>query len=307
VKIDDGPWQKNENDGDGSPFASSSTVSALGAHVVQYRSADKAGNLEPAKQIAFTISKTPASQVRDFYAAGTQWDPTEAEIGYGEKVTWHFPETEINPHNVKLIAPGEAPTGGTFVSDQVVPPGSAPVSYTFRKAGTWTFLCTIHVGMNGTVKVGEDPNPGGGGNNPPPVITPPDLGPSGGNPLPTPTATAAKLGKLPKTTLSSLIKKGVKVSSACQSGLKGKVTLALSKKQARKVGAKKALTLASKSVTCGSNGKASVTLKVSKKAKKALKKALKKRRALSASVRIQMGSGSAATSDSKTLKLTAGK
>ena len=34
---------------------------------------------------------------------------------------------------------------------------------------------------------------------------------------------------------------------------------------------------------------------------------LKERRALSASLRIQMGSGSAATSDSETLKLTAGK
>lgn len=320
VKIDDGPWQKNENDADTSPFASTSTVSALGTHVVRYRSADKAGNLEPAKEIAFTISKRPASQVRDFFAAGTQWDPTEAEVNFGEAVTWNFPKSEVSAHNVKLIAPDQdQQTGGAFLTDIAVSPGGPPASYTFRKAGGWTFICTLHAtwdpnakkwsGMTGTVKVGEDPNPGGGdggGQNPPPVITPPS--PSGNTPpIPEPTATAAKLGKLPKTSLSSLIKKGVKVSSACQSGLTGKVTLALSKQQARKVGSKKALTLASKSVTCSSSGKASVTLKVSKKAKKALKKALRKRRALSASLRIQMGTGSAATSDSKTLKLTAGK
>jgi plastocyanin len=311
VKIDDGPWQKNENDTDESPFASTTTVNALGAHTIQYRSADKAGNLEPAKSLTFVIEKPPASQVRDFYAAGNQWDPTEAEVNFGDKVTWHFPATELQPHNVWLAAPGEDPAtgGGSFISAPLMQPGSAPVDFTFRKAGTWTFLCTIHPGMSGTVKVGADPNPGGGdnggGNNPPPVDTtpPPNTGPQG-DPPPLPQATAAQLRGLPKkATLKSFLKKGLKVRSACQSGLKGKVTIGLSKGQARKVGGKKALTVASKKVTCASTGKASVKLKASKKAKKVLKKALKRKRSLVVSVRIKMGSGSAATSDRKSLKL----
>jgi hypothetical protein len=76
------------------------------------------------------------------------------------------------------------------------------------------------------------------------------------------------------------------------------------KREARKLGLKKATTLASKAVTCAANDKVTVTLKASAKLKKKLRKT---RGSAKATVRITMGSGAAATSSSETLVLKAPK
>ena len=60
-----------------------------------------------------------------------------------------------------------------------------------------------------------------------------------------------QLNRLPKTTLSKFRKQGLSITSACEAGLAGKVQVALSKKQAKRIGPKKALVLVSKRVTCG--------------------------------------------------------
>jgi plastocyanin len=300
--IDDGPWVPVQNDGGADPFTSSVKVTQEGEHTARFRSRDEAGNLEVPKEVSFTIAN-----IRDVFASGTTWVPDELSVDFGETVTWHFDEPAAGfPHDLWLVPPD----AGMFqVTNGAVMPGGAPVDYTFRKAGSWTFVCTLHSGMSGTVKVGEeqkpdpdpdpDPTPGGTGN--PPAGNGPGTDPL---PNPLPTATAAKLGKLPKTKLASFLKKGLKVTSACESGLRGKIGIKLSKREARKLGLKKATTLVTKTVTCGANDTVAVRLKPSKKLKKALKKA---RRSLTATVKITMGSGSAATSSSRPLVLSAPK
>jgi plastocyanin len=422
--VDGGAWQPSENTTTADPFTTTVAVSENGAHTVAFRSRDEAGNLEPAGSVAFTVDK-PTVIVSDVFAKGTVWDPDEFDVDFGDTVTWHFDQPDAQfPHDVWLVPPGgsPAPDGGSIfqVTNGPVLPDGEPVDYTFRKAGSWTFVCTIHSsynagsgswsGMTGAVQVGEDPNPdiappattaaldpaapGAGGTYDGPVTVTlsatdgGDANASGvagteynvdggawqqsentvgddpfttslevtengahtvqfrsrdevGNlestgqvaftiakagtggtgdtqptptptqqptptptPTPTPQATAAKLAKLSTTKLASFLKKGLKISSACESGLRGKVQVQVSKREARKLGLKKATTLASKAVTCAADDKVTVTLKASAKLKKKLRKA---RGSAKATVRITMGSGAAATSSSGTLVLKAPK
>jgi len=280
-RVDDGDWTTG----------TTVRVRSEGRHTVQFRSEDQAGNLEVPEQVSFTIAN-----LRDVFAAGTTWEPNDLSVSYGETVTWHFEDPPGAAHNVWLTPPG-----GTMelLSALSVPAGGDPVSYTFRKAGTWTFVCSLHDGMTGTVDVGNSPDPGPG---PKPGGTPPKPGPGlqAPPPLPPPTATAAQLGKLPKTKLSSFLKKGLRISSKCESGLRGSVKVLLSRKEARKLRLKKATTLASKTVVCGANDTVAVRLKPSKRMKKALRKA---RKSVTVTVKIAMGSGSEATSSSRKLVL----
>jgi len=52
-----GEWQRNTNTASADPFTSSATVSAVGSHTVEYRSADKAGNTETVKSVSFNIAE----------------------------------------------------------------------------------------------------------------------------------------------------------------------------------------------------------------------------------------------------------
>jgi plastocyanin len=298
--VDGGDWQTVTNDDGDAPFTTSVKVTREGAHTVRFRSRDESGNLAAPQQVAFTVA-----DLRDVFASGTVWEPNQLQVGFGETVTWHFDEPAAGfAHDVWLTPPGES----MFKLTDPVLPGGAPVDYTFRKAGTWTFLCNLHAGMSGTVVVGDEqtpdpgPGPGTGGNPPPP---PPPSGP-GADPLPNPlpSVTAAKLAKLSTTKLATFLKKGLKISSACESGLRGKVQVQVSKREARKLGLKKATTLASKAVTCATNDRVTVTLKASAKLKRKLRKA---RGSARATVKITMGSGAAATSSSGTLVLKAPK
>ena len=79
-------------------------------------------------------------------------------------------------------------------------------------------------------KAGQSGNPPGGN---PPGGNPPGGNPPGGNP---PAAVAAQLNRLPKTTLSKFRKRGLTITSACEAGLSGKVQVALSRKQAKRIG-----------------------------------------------------------------------
>ena len=165
--VDGDDWRSVSNGGGADPFTSSVRLRDEGEHTVRYRSRDAEGNLSGPQEVAFTIA-----DVRDVYAQGGAWDPDALAVDFGETVTWHFdnPEAE-RPHDLALAAPGTDPGTPTKL-DELVMPGDAPVDYTFRKAGAWTFVCTLHstydaatsswTGMVGTVDVGDDPGPGPG-------------------------------------------------------------------------------------------------------------------------------------------------
>jgi plastocyanin len=76
---------------------------------------------------------------------GTTFSPANVTIATGGSVTWQF--TGSTRHNVTFS--GTVPTGGNIPDTDAG--GSA--SRTFGAAGTYSYTCTRHNGMNGTVVV----------------------------------------------------------------------------------------------------------------------------------------------------------
>ena len=68
--------------------------------------------------------------------------PSTISVKRGDKVTWRFEDKGI-PHNVVA---GD----NSFKSDIK---DSGTFQHTFEEAGTFDYSCTVHPGMNGTVKV----------------------------------------------------------------------------------------------------------------------------------------------------------
>lgn len=76
---------------------------------------------------------------------GSSFSPANVTIGTGGVVTWQF--TGSSRHNVTFS--GTAPAGGNIPDTEAG--GSA--ARTFAAAGTYSYSCTRHDGMNGTVVV----------------------------------------------------------------------------------------------------------------------------------------------------------
>ncbi|MCW3041684.1 MAG: hypothetical protein JWM31_3589, partial [Solirubrobacterales bacterium] len=72
-----------------------------------------------------------------------QFDPTSVTVKVGQKITWT--NKEAIEHNVV------ADSGADFSSDTFGE--HRTYSYTPTKAGTITYECSIHPGMNGTIIV----------------------------------------------------------------------------------------------------------------------------------------------------------
>ena len=112
-------------------------------------------------------------QTHDVNAQPSTWNPSTLTAATGDVVRWNFPEATAGaPHNVYLIEPGEAPgSAGTRVGDEVILPGSPPVSATLDEAGAWTYVCKIHshveggqwTGMVGTAQVSDGAGSPGSG------------------------------------------------------------------------------------------------------------------------------------------------
>jgi hypothetical protein len=98
--------------------------------------------------------------------------------------------------------------------------------------------------MVASVDVGRDPNPPGDGGGPGPGPGPaPTPGPLP-SPRPTPeTPTATHLSRLPTTTLARFLKRGGRIRSRCEFGLRGTVKLQLARTTARRLGLRKHTTL----------------------------------------------------------------
>lgn len=87
----------------------------------------------------------PAPSAATVTTPGTTFSPASVTIATGGTVTWQF--TGSSRHNVTFS--GTAPTGGNIPDTDVG--GSA--TRTFTAAGTYSYSCTRHSGMNGTVVV----------------------------------------------------------------------------------------------------------------------------------------------------------
>lgn len=70
---------------------------------------------------------------------GTSFDPATVEVKVGDTVLWKWADNAL--HNV---------TGGPLDSKNK---SSGEYRYTFTEAGEVDYRCTIHPGMDGTVKV----------------------------------------------------------------------------------------------------------------------------------------------------------
>jgi plastocyanin len=84
----------------------------------------------------------------DIDATGNQFSPADIVIDAGTKVTWH--NKDAVTHNIKKSADA-VDFGGNFGTDSFGP--TKTYSFTFTKPGTFTYTCTIHTLMNGTITV----------------------------------------------------------------------------------------------------------------------------------------------------------
>ena len=64
-RVDEGQWTRKANDAKGEPFKNAVTVAALGKHVVEFRSGDRAENEEAIKSVAFEITEPKVEPIPD--------------------------------------------------------------------------------------------------------------------------------------------------------------------------------------------------------------------------------------------------
>ena len=115
-----GDWVKATNTGGANPFASQVTVSAEGDHTVEYRSVDKAGNVEATKSVAFGIDiPEPGTPVIEAFAD---------------------PATGAAPLETRFSASGYDPDGGALTYSWEFADGAfngRAVTRTYTKPGTY--------------------------------------------------------------------------------------------------------------------------------------------------------------------------
>jgi Copper binding proteins, plastocyanin/azurin family len=80
------------------------------------------------------------------------FSPTSVSIAVGDTVTWN--NTGQAPHNATA-------DDGSFKTPTIENGESA--SHTFTQAGTFSYICTIHPNMKGTIRVISSGGGGGGG------------------------------------------------------------------------------------------------------------------------------------------------
>src|SRR4051812_40290062 len=99
---------------------------------------------------------SPASAHKSASASVTMGDlffsPSSVSVAVGDTVTWH--NTGQAPHNATA-------DDGSFKTPTLNNGQSA--SHTFTQAGTFSYTCTIHPNMKGTIRVLSSSGGGGGG------------------------------------------------------------------------------------------------------------------------------------------------
>jgi plastocyanin len=97
----------------------------------------------PASTAATTTAASPASAASAATIQGFSFQPAVLKVKPGAKVTWT--NRDAVAHTVTAdngsFASGNLQTGGSF-------------SFTFTRAGTYAYHCSIHPSMHGSVVVG---------------------------------------------------------------------------------------------------------------------------------------------------------
>jgi len=137
-----------------------------GAAVAFALSASAQGEAQPPPSASFTASNNY------WYVTGTS--STTATIAAGGTVTFTSPLGN-NPHNARFSSPGPSSCDPALPVDPESPPWDATCR--FDTPGTYSFICTQHAGMGGSVSVLAPGTP-----TTPPPTTGPGTSPPGGNP-----------------------------------------------------------------------------------------------------------------------------
>lgn len=120
--------------------AGDGTVTATGAGTTEITASMTDGDVTQAGTATVTVAAAPAAATVG--AAGLAFSPATIDVGTGGAVTWTFGSV---PHDVTFNTPG-APQNIPLLEN-----GSA--SREFPDNGTYQYHCSIHAGMNGSVRV----------------------------------------------------------------------------------------------------------------------------------------------------------
>jgi len=118
-------------------------VTGVAAGTVNIRATAQADATKFAEAVVTVTGTSFPSTASVIATATNQFTPASVDISVGGTVTWTF---QAVAHNVTFASGGGAPTniGNSTNTD---------VSRTFNTAGTFTYDCTLHGGMTGTVIV----------------------------------------------------------------------------------------------------------------------------------------------------------
>ncbi len=142
------------------------------------------GGAAATQSIAASSAEGPTIESAGPGSNGFFWKPSAATVGVGASVAFRSTSTTV-PHGVRWTGGPEEPScNGVPVEQEKI---GWSGECTFAKAGTYTFVCTVHpTEMKGTITVNSGEAP--------PVIPPPAEG-SPQSPLQGPAKQAVKLAK----------------------------------------------------------------------------------------------------------------
>jgi plastocyanin len=105
-----------------------------------------ASGIAPPATVTFTTTATTAPATATIVVSNNFFSPASDTIAVGGQVTWTW-GAGSNPHNVTF-----APTAGA-PADIATRSAAGSDSRTFLTAGLFNYECTVHAGMNGSIRV----------------------------------------------------------------------------------------------------------------------------------------------------------
>ena len=144
-------WAVASGGGAVSPTQSTTGTSGVAA------TADSIGSTSPqtvtatfsglATPVTFTATASGAPTALGVSVANNSFSPATANVKVGGTVTWTWNSGNTG-HNVTYSS-----GPGTLPANSPTQAGGTTFSTTFTTVGTYAYHCTIHFGMEGTVKV----------------------------------------------------------------------------------------------------------------------------------------------------------